>query len=47
MRREVRREGVTAEEMGDYWWIRPELLATIKYAEWTEGGVLRTQSFKA
>src|SRR3974390_3014592 len=30
-------EGVTAEEMGDYCWVRPEIVATIKFAEWTEG----------
>jgi hypothetical protein len=28
-------EGVTAEEMGDYIWLRPETVAEIKFAEWT------------
>jgi hypothetical protein len=28
-------EGVTAEEMGDICWVRPEIVATIKFAEWT------------
>jgi ATP-dependent DNA ligase len=32
--------------MGDYCWVRPELVATIKYAEWTEGGVLRHAEFE-
>jgi hypothetical protein len=39
-------EGVTADEMADYCWVKPELLATIKYTEWTEGGVLRHAEFE-
>jgi bifunctional non-homologous end joining protein LigD len=39
-------EGVTAEEMGDYRWVRPELVATIKFAEWTEAGQLRHAEFE-
>jgi bifunctional non-homologous end joining protein LigD len=34
-------EGVTADEMSDYTWLRPEIEAEIKFAEWTQGGVLR------
>jgi bifunctional non-homologous end joining protein LigD len=40
-------EGVTAEEMGDYVWLRPKILAEIKFAEWTGGGVLRHAEFAA
>jgi bifunctional non-homologous end joining protein LigD len=39
------REGVTADEMGDYIWLRPEIEAEIKFAEWTKGGVLRHAEF--
>jgi len=38
-------EGVTAEEMGDYIWLRPEIVAEIKFAEWTKGRVLRHAEF--
>jgi DNA ligase D-like protein (predicted ligase) len=38
-------EGVTAEEMGDYVWLRPKAVAEIKFAEWTNGGVLRHAEF--
>jgi bifunctional non-homologous end joining protein LigD len=38
-------EGVTAEEMGDYVWLRPEMEAEIKFAEWTTGKVLRHAQF--
>jgi bifunctional non-homologous end joining protein LigD len=40
-------EGVTAEEMSDYTWLRPEIEAEIKFAEWTAGGVLRHAEFVA
>ena len=40
-------EGVTAEEMGDYVWLRPVTVAGIKFAEWTTGGVLRHAEFVA
>jgi bifunctional non-homologous end joining protein LigD len=40
-------EGVTAEEMGDYVWLNPEMVAEIKFAEWTSGGVLRHAEFVA
>ena len=38
-------EGITAEEMGEYTWVRPEIMATIKFAEWTKAGVLRHAEF--
>ena len=38
-------EGVIADEMGDYIWLRPEIVAEIKFAEWTKGGVLRHAEF--
>ena len=40
-------EGVTAEEMGDYVWLKPKAVAEIKFAEWTTGGVLRHAEFVA
>ena len=40
-------EGVTAEEMSDYVWLRPKAVAQIKFAEWTTGGVLRHAEFVA
>jgi bifunctional non-homologous end joining protein LigD len=38
-------EGVTADEMGKYIWLRPELDAEIKFAEWTNSGFLRHAEF--
>jgi ATP-dependent DNA ligase len=38
-------EGVTAEEIVDYTWLRPEIVAEIKFAEWTNGAVLRHAEF--
>jgi bifunctional non-homologous end joining protein LigD len=38
-------EGVTAEEMRAYVWLRPEIEAEIKFAEWTTGRVLRHAEF--
>jgi bifunctional non-homologous end joining protein LigD len=38
-------EGVTAQEMGDYVWLRPEMVAEIRFPEWTAGGVLRHAEF--
>jgi bifunctional non-homologous end joining protein LigD len=38
-------EGVTAEEMGDYIWLRPETVAEIKFAEWTSAALLRHAEF--
>jgi bifunctional non-homologous end joining protein LigD len=40
-------EGVTAEEMKDYVWLRPQVVADIGFAEWTTGGVLRHAEFVA
>ena len=40
-------EGVTAEEMGDYVWLKPEVVAEVKFTEWTDGGVLRHPQFVA
>ena len=40
-------EGVTVEEMSDYIWLRPEIVAEVKFAEWTRGGVLRHSEFVA
>jgi bifunctional non-homologous end joining protein LigD len=38
-------EGVTAEEMSGYVWLRPEIAAEIKFTEWTRAGVLRHAEF--
>jgi ATP-dependent DNA ligase len=38
-------EGVTAEDMGNYVWVKPELVAEVKFTEWTSGGVLRHAEF--
>jgi bifunctional non-homologous end joining protein LigD len=38
-------EGVTAEEMADYIWLRPEIVAEIKFAEWTTAALLRHPEF--
>jgi len=38
-------KALTAEEMSDYTWLRPEIEAEIKFAEWTAGGVLRHAEF--
>ena len=43
--KQVRGEGMTAEEMGDNCWVRPETVAEIKFAEWTTAGVLRHAEF--
>ena len=40
-----RSEGVTADEMADYTWLRPEIEAEIKFAEVTTAGVLRHAEF--
>ena len=36
---------MSADEMSDYVWLRPEIEAEIKFAEWTNGGVLRHAEF--
>jgi len=38
-------EGVTAEDMKDYVWVKPKSVAEIKFTEWTTGGVLRHAEF--
>jgi len=40
-------ESVTKEEMRDYVWVRPELVAEVKFGEWTRGNVLRHAEFLA
>lgn len=40
-------ESITTEEMGDYTWTRPEVVAEIKFTEWTHGDVLRHAEFAA
>lgn len=38
-------EGVTAEDMQDYVWVRPKFVAEMKFTEWTTSGVLRHAEF--
>lgn len=38
-------EGVTVDEMTNYIWLRPEIEAEIKFAEWTTAGLLRHAEF--
>ena len=38
-------EGVTTEQMKDYAWLRPVVIAETKFTEWTEGDVLRHPEF--
>jgi len=38
-------EGVTAEDMKDYVWVKPKIVAEIKFTEWTTGDVLRHAEF--
>jgi bifunctional non-homologous end joining protein LigD len=40
-------ESITAEHMGDYVWMRPKLVASIAFTEWTDGCVLRHAAFEA
>jgi DNA ligase D-like protein (predicted ligase) len=40
-------EGLTAEKMADCRWLKPELVAQIEFAEWTEGDHLRHSKFVA
>jgi bifunctional non-homologous end joining protein LigD len=37
--------GVTAEEMRDMQWVKPELVALIRFVEWTAEGRLRHAAF--
>jgi len=41
----IRHKAFTAEEMDDYIWLRPEIVADIKFAEWTTAAVLRHAEF--
>ena len=38
-------EGLTEEKMAECRWLRPELVAQIEFAEWTEGDHLRHSKF--
>jgi bifunctional non-homologous end joining protein LigD len=38
-------EGVTAEEMADHIWLKPQIVPEMRFAEWTKGGVLRRAEF--
>lgn len=38
-------QGMTRSAMRDVTWIRPELVAQVKFAEWTEEGILRQPVF--
>jgi bifunctional non-homologous end joining protein LigD len=38
-------EGVTAEDMKNYVWLKPEIVAEIKFTEWTTGSVQRHPEF--
>jgi bifunctional non-homologous end joining protein LigD len=38
-------EGVTAADMKDYTWLKPKVVAEIKFTEWTTGNVLRHPEF--
>jgi len=40
-------EGLTAEKMAECRWLKPELVAQIEFAEWTEGDHLRHSKFVA
>jgi bifunctional non-homologous end joining protein LigD len=37
--------GVTAEQMGEMEWVRPELVAQVRFVEWTAEGRLRHAAF--
>ena len=36
---------MTAEEMKDYVWLEPRVVAEVKFTEWTHGSVLRHPQF--
>ncbi len=40
-------EGVTAEDMKEYIWVKPQIVAEVKFTEWTHGDVLRHPEFVA
>jgi bifunctional non-homologous end joining protein LigD len=37
--------GVTAEQMAEMRWVRPQLVAQIRFVEWTADGLLRHAAF--
>ena len=37
--------GVTAEQMGEMQWLRPQLVAQVRFVEWTADGHLRHAAF--
>jgi bifunctional non-homologous end joining protein LigD len=39
-------EGITAEQMKELRWVKPEVVAQIAFTEWTRGGNLRHGTFK-
>lgn len=39
-------EGITADQMKEIQWVRPELIAQVSFTEWTSGGNLRHGTFK-
>jgi len=40
-------EGIAAEDMGTFTWVKPALVAEISFTEWTGGGSLRHAAFVA
>jgi bifunctional non-homologous end joining protein LigD len=40
-------EGISAEDMGTFTWVKPALVAEISFTEWTGGGSLRHAAFVA
>ena len=39
-------ESITADDMDDYIWIKPKLVAAVAFTEWTDGRVLRHAAFE-
>jgi len=39
-------EGITAEQMKEIQWLKPEVVAQVSFTEWTRGGNLRHATFK-
>ena len=40
-------EGISAEDMHEFQWVRPRLLVEVAFVEWTESGLLRHPTFVA
>jgi hypothetical protein len=34
-------EGITAEDMHNYVWVRPEMVVEVRFTEWAQAGALR------